>query len=1055
MYQNFLPILLSSLLLSSNVYAQVIRAPINEESDATSQKVYDPGFQKIIDQLEVNKPIATEGIPLVIVYEKAQDCPAEVTITHTKYVDASDPVDVSDTRVPEPCKDNKCTTTVQNNCVTQTYEVAVPVTITSTANSGHENITPDHESSQPGSEALEIIKKLGPASTRTILTDGATTSVDYVSTYTGLSTTKENPIFKLTKLEGAKTISINSDWTFTTSSSSTVPTNNISTKEEEEDEKTSTSHSSKIIVTTSTNEAPSSFSGNVLPQSSFHWNQTIPSSMVNSSTMASSSPVSDLPSTKIPESSSTISGQIQSSSSMVSSVTGFPGSSISESLSSSSSASETSEGSSETIVLTPEKSCINKKDLFERISNSDPGQFYPKKAHPLQIPSGVSEDLPFQTNKFYSNLFLGNQGQTVFTYPYEVYWENGQRHGLAVQYPNPSRKTFGGDGVNGAKRFYFNGVRDPGLFIGATTIDEGQNFMTVSQMKQLSVSVNIAPEAGSSADYIEFPLVEGMGVVTSIYHGSLVAKIQGNGGIAQMFEENYDGASTKTIKYRVQVGNGETWLILVTLPALEEKFELKQEGDSLIGSHAIDGLIIQVALAPEDDTLDKVYYGIAGQYVTDAKVLGSIACDTVNYKIAYETKGTSMSGTCLTFALPHHIDILEDSIKAQFSGIKLPSTTKGMMYGYLTNELSFADVIDNNVQWLPYVRGKSAQLTYTKDQIEMIREASVAELKGVDVVGQLMSIGSQYFMGKALDKYAYMMYVLHDIVKDEELAAELLTELKAFFEKYRAGETNPALFYDTKLKGVTSQAAFTNPNDDFGSGFYNDHNFHYSYTIHAAALIGYVDAKNGGDWAMENKELINNLVRDVANPSEEDEYFPVSRSFDWFQGHSWAKGVFESADGKDQESSSEDVHFSYAMKLWGRVIGDDAMQARGDLMLSIQNRAFNSYFLYKDDNDIVPKEIVNNKVSGIFFENKVDYGTFFGSNPEFIHGIQMIPMTAALGSGGWAGILNANRVLFDPSASWEYFAQPDFDFHKNLDGGQSLAWALAFTAPFKNEVDGV
>ena len=83
---------------------------------------------------------------------------------------------------------------------------------------------------------------------------------------------------------------------------------------------------------------------------------------------------------------------------------------------------------------------------------------------------------------------------------------------------------------------------------------------------------------------------------------------------------------------------------------------------------------------------------------------------------------------------------------------------------------------------------------------------------------------------------------------------------------------------------------------------------------------------------------MNDLVRDVHNPSDQDKYFPVSRAFDWFHGHSWAKGLFESADGKDEESSSEDINFAFSMKLWGMVIGDVALEARGTLLMAILKR---------------------------------------------------------------------------------------------------------------------
>lgn len=103
----------------------------------------------------------------------------------------------------------------------------------------------------------------------------------------------------------------------------------------------------------------------------------------------------------------------------------------------------------------------------------------------------------------------------------------------------------------------------------------------------------------------------------------------------------------------------------------------------------------------------------------------------------------------------------------------------------------------------------------------------------------------------------------------------------------------------------------------------------------------------------------------MANPSEADPFFPLSRAFDWYHGHSWAKGLFESADGKDEESSSEDAFSIYAMKMWGRTTGDMNMEARGNLMLAVLARSLRNYFLLEDSNGNHPGNFVRNKVTGI------------------------------------------------------------------------------------------
>jgi endo-1,3(4)-beta-glucanase len=172
------------------------------------------------------------------------------------------------------------------------------------------------------------------------------------------------------------------------------------------------------------------------------------------------------------------------------------------------------------------------------------------------------------------------------------------------------------------------------------------------------------------------------------------------------------------------------------------------------------------------------------------------------------------------------------------------------------------------------------------------------------------------------------------------------------------------LDYDTVWRGVVSSASYTGDvNADFGNTLYNDHHFHYGYFVHAAAIIAYLDPT----WLTQNtnRDWVNTLLRDYANSVDDDPYFPFSRSFDWFHGHSWAKGLFDSADGKDEESSSEDAFAAYAIKMWGRVVGDPNMEARGNLQLAILARSLQSYFLLTDNNKNQPPLFVPNKVPGI------------------------------------------------------------------------------------------
>ena len=245
-------------------------------------------------------------------------------------------------------------------------------------------------------------------------------------------------------------------------------------------------------------------------------------------------------------------------------------------------------------------------------------------------------------------------------------------------------------------------------------------------------------------------------------------------------------------------------------------------------------------------------------------------------------------------------------------------------------------------------------------------------------------LNSMYYAGKALSKFATLVWTINDIADNPGLAAAGLANLKSAFAIFVDQQQPYPLVYDTVWGGVVSSASYItgNSGDDFGNTYYNDHHFHYGYHVHAASVIGALDPT----WLTANKDYVNALVRDVSNPSLQDTYFPFSRSFDWFHGHSWAKGLFESGDGKDQESTSEDAMFAYALKMWGQTTGDGSMEARGNVMLSLASRSYQNYFLMESTNLNQPSNFIDNKVTGILFENKVDHTTYFGTNYEYIEG---------------------------------------------------------------------
>ena len=76
------------------------------------------------------------------------------------------------------------------------------------------------------------------------------------------------------------------------------------------------------------------------------------------------------------------------------------------------------------------------------------------------------------------------------------------------------------------------------------------------------------------------------------------------------------------------------------------------------------------------------------------------------------------------------------------------------------------------------------------------------------------------------------------------------------------------------------------------------------------------------DFGRKFFEPVLSLIRDIANPSENDKYFPMFRHKDWFLGSSWASGIGlinggPYPNGRNQESSSEAIAAYESVALYG------------------------------------------------------------------------------------------------------------------------------------------
>ncbi|KAK3316192.1 glycoside hydrolase family 81 protein [Apodospora peruviana] len=695
-------------------------------------------------------------------------------------------------------------------------------------------------------------------------------------------------------------------------------------------------------------------------------------------------------------------------------------------------------------------------------TDAPPANIGRKQDHPAPR-LGITGTAPFETNKFYANFFLGTQTAPTYLHPYSVAWSGGKgvsaSWGMSVSHVEMRQRVYGQiTPETGAVKYFINPVGIQSVVISAKELGSTTT-LTSDLLTDFSVRVCLGPSPQAQAA-IQFHMVQGSAFVSALFTGA-TPLIQ-TGVFYKTVTRSTKEVKPGVTKYKLHLEDGATWL-LYAYHTKGDALDLQVVNNGLAQSKKPFYGVIQVAKDPGNG--EAVYDKACGAYATGVKLTGSVNGNKGTYTFLFQKAG--MLTTILAmFALPHHQSSFDTDTRGKMTAVNLQTTTKGiatavvadawtMIESALPTEMGF-------VPWLPKVGSVNTISATVRNFIHNIalQELSQNMLQQTDQ-------DSMYFSGKALAKFAQILIAVNDMLGDKALALQSLKQLKVAFARFAENMQQYPLVYESGWGGVVSSATYVTGNSgaDFGNTYYNDHHFHYGYFIYCAAVIGYLEPT----WIASNKAYVNTLVRDIANPSAQDKYFPVWRCFDWFHGHSWAHGLFETLDGKDQESSSEDTMHTYALKMWGTVSGDQNLAARGNLMLSIQARSMQAYYLYNKNNTVQPPNFIGNKVAGILFENKLDHTTYFGGNIEYIQGIHMLPLLphtplvrtgdfvaeewetyfgngrADKVVGGWKGILFANYAMIDPRGAYTFFSQPRFD-PSWLDGGASLTWYMCYSA---------
>lgn len=119
----------------------------------------------------------------------------------------------------------------------------------------------------------------------------------------------------------------------------------------------------------------------------------------------------------------------------------------------------------------------------------------------------------------------------------------------------------------------------------------------------------------------------------------------------------------------------------------------------------------------------------------------------------------------------------------------------------------------------------------------------------------------------------------------------------------------------------------------------------------------------------------------------------MTRHFSWFDGHSFASGIYTLDGGKSQESVSEAINAYYGVYLLGKALDLPSYQQIGHILVAVESRAAQMYWQMPSESKIYESEYAQNKMNGQVACTKVSYTTWFGPEMEHMHLINMIPFT--------------------------------------------------------------
>lgn len=277
-----------------------------------------------------------------------------------------------------------------------------------------------------------------------------------------------------------------------------------------------------------------------------------------------------------------------------------------------------------------------------------------------------------------------------------------------------------------------------------------------------------------------------------------------------------------------------------------------------------------------------------------------------------------------------------------------------------------------------------------EDAFPEIIAALVKDVEALDP--STIGTTSSYFYGKLIARAARLALIAEEVDYLDVLPA-IKKFLKATVEPWLDGTFSANGFlYDRKWGGLVTKQGSTDPGGDFGFGMYNDHHYHLGHFLYAIAVLTKFDPA----WGRRYKPQAYSLMADIMTLAKRpNSTYPRLRNFDLWKLHSWAGGLTEFADGRNQESSSEAVNAYYSAALLGLAYGDVHLVSLGSMLSALEMQSAQTWWHVREEDKLYTEEFTReNRIMGVLWNNKRDSGLWFAPAEwrECRLGIQLLPL---------------------------------------------------------------